>query len=89
MSNDTSILQSAIAWSQRSMDLWKANFPGSNLENPAYLDTYAHLLYKMGRKDEAITWLEKAVEVQNKFKMPILDSDIKKNLELMKAGKIY
>ncbi len=27
----------------------------------AFMDTYANLLYKLGRKDEAIKWEEKAL----------------------------
>jgi tetratricopeptide (TPR) repeat protein len=31
-------------------------------ENPAYLDTYGYILFKMGRIDEALTFLEKAYQ---------------------------
>ncbi len=31
-------------------------------ENPAYLDTYGYILFKMGRTDEAVTFLEKAYQ---------------------------
>jgi hypothetical protein len=34
------------------------------LGNPNYLDTYAHILYKMGRKEEAVEWQTRAVEAQ-------------------------
>ena len=34
------------------------------LGNSAYIDTYAQLLYKLGRKEEAIEWQTKAVEAQ-------------------------
>ena len=27
---------------------------------PGYIDTYANMLYKLGRKDEALTWEKKA-----------------------------
>jgi len=33
-----------------------------NGENPAYLDTYGYILFKMGRTDEALTFLEKAYQ---------------------------
>ena len=28
-----------------------------------YIDTYANLLYKLGKKDEAITWEQKALDL--------------------------
>lgn len=49
--NDRACLNKALDWSNQS-------FKGNN--GPGYIDTYANLLYKLGRKDEAIAWEEKA-----------------------------
>jgi len=45
-------VQEALEWSKRSF---------KDKENPMFIDTYANLLYKMGRKEEAIQWQEKAI----------------------------
>jgi tetratricopeptide (TPR) repeat protein len=47
----------------------------------AAYDTYANLLYKIGRKNEAIDWEEKAVKLSNNDKT-ILDT-----LEKMKNNQ--
>lgn len=54
-SNDPKYLNAALEWSKQSVDAteWKLF---------SYLDTYANLLYKLGKKEEAITLLEKARE---------------------------
>lgn len=52
MSDDPEVLSIALEMSKRSVDL------NSDLTN---LDTYANLLYKLGRKDEALSWEKKAL----------------------------
>lgn len=47
-------LETAIHWIQRAI---------AYREDPAYIDTYAHLLYKLGRKNDAIAAQEKAVNI--------------------------
>jgi thioredoxin-related protein len=54
-SNDKAALNKGIAW----MELLIQAEP----DQPEWLDTYANLLYKVGRKNEAITWEEKAILV--------------------------
>ncbi|MEJ7912836.1 MAG: thioredoxin fold domain-containing protein [Chitinophagaceae bacterium] len=49
---DITCVQEALEWSKRSF---------KDKENPMFIDTYANLLYKMGRKEEAIKWQEKAI----------------------------
>ncbi len=49
---DMTCVTEALQWSKRS-------FKGTN--DPMYIDTYANLLYKMGKKKEAIQWQEKAI----------------------------
>jgi len=45
-------LQQALEWSKKS-------FQKDN--NAGFMDTYANLLYKMGKKDDAIAWETKAM----------------------------
>ncbi len=44
----------ALDWSKRSFQ---------DKPNPMYMDTYANILYKMGKKDEAIAWEQKASDL--------------------------
>ena len=50
---DRDKLQMALTWSQSSLAL--------DPENPYFLDTYAHLLYKTGKTKEAVKYQKKAV----------------------------
>jgi thiol-disulfide isomerase/thioredoxin len=50
--NDPADLKQALAWSGRSLELHRQS---------AFLDTYANLLHKLGRKSEAITHQEEAI----------------------------
>jgi len=51
--SDKKALQDALNWSKRSREL--------SPDNSGYLDTYANLLYKLGRKEEAITCEKEAL----------------------------
>lgn len=51
---DKNVLLKALSWSERSLKM-------SNFANPGFIDTYANLLYKLGRVKEALQWQEKAV----------------------------
>lgn len=53
---DPDCVASALAWSKRSVDQTQE-------KEPAFLDTYANLLYKLGKKDEAIAMQQKAVNL--------------------------
>lgn len=86
MTNNQEMIEKALLWSKRSMDLWDAGIPNPEFKNPAYLDTYAHLLYKIGKKEDAISYLEKAIKCNKKMKIPDFDPETK--LELMKTGKL-
>ncbi|MBO9730209.1 MAG: DUF255 domain-containing protein [Chitinophaga sp.] len=74
--NDMQCIEQALEWSKRSF---------KDQEIPAYMDTYANLLYKSGKKADALAWEEKAL---NKA-----EGDEKKNyestLEKMKKGDKY
>jgi predicted Zn-dependent protease len=57
--------------------------PLKNTTEPAYLDTYANLLYKAGKKNEAIAWQQKAVEASPENERPGYQS----TLDKMKKGE--
>jgi tetratricopeptide (TPR) repeat protein len=44
----------ALAWSKRAVDSKAA---------PFFMQTYAEMLYKLGNKDEALVWIQKALDV--------------------------
>jgi predicted Zn-dependent protease len=58
---DKDKLQMALTWSQSSLAL--------DPENPYFLDTYAHLLYKTGKTKEAVKYQKKAVAQLNSKKL--------------------
>jgi D-mannonate dehydratase len=56
--------------------------------NPIYVDTYANLLYKLGERNEALTWENKAIETSIKNNGDPRDlNDFKANLAKMQQGK--
>jgi len=56
--SDKNALQDALKWSKHSREL--------SPDNSEYLDTYANLLYKLGRKEEAITCEKEALSYDAK-----------------------
>lgn len=54
--NDKEILKKALQWSKQS-------FTNQERIDPNFMDTYANLLYKLGRKKEAIEWEQKAQKI--------------------------
>lgn len=75
--SDKAILQKAIAWSKKAIAID---------ETPDYWHTYAHLLYKMGIKSEAITAEEKALSLAKTLKG--LTFKYEEALVKMKDGKL-
>lgn len=55
-SSDKRILEEALVWS-------KIAFTDQEKIEPGYIDTYANLLYKIGRKKEALEWEMKAQKI--------------------------
>jgi thioredoxin-related protein len=51
--NDKKLLEAALLWSEKT-------FEKETKKEPGYIDTYANILYKLGRKKEALTWEKKA-----------------------------
>lgn len=54
--SDKNILKAALQWS-------KASFSDQTPIDPNYMDTYAHLLYKLGKNKAAILWEKKARKI--------------------------
>lgn len=71
-SNDTAVLGKAIRW----MEVIVTSDP----ENGEFLDTYANLLYKTGRSEEALRLEQKALDLAQ-------DKDIQENYAKMKRGE--
>lgn len=65
----------------RKVTGWMENVVKASPDDPNFIDTYANLLYKLGRTEEAIVWQEKAVEMNPKIK------GHQKSLEDMRNGK--
>lgn len=89
LNNKTRDLEQALMWSKKSMEWYEDLRRDKNympLGNPAYIDTYAHLLYKLNRKSEAIEWQTKAVEAQKVTGQSWVSME--KDLEKMKAGTL-
>lgn len=55
-SSDIKILEKALLWSKKS-------FISQSKVEPGYIDTYANILYKVGRKREALQWELKAQKI--------------------------
>ena len=49
---DKNIITAALEWSKKSCE---------TIADPAYMDTYANLLYKLGKKEQALMWEDKAL----------------------------
>ena len=50
--DDPACVESALVWSKKSFE---------EIEDAAFIDTYANLLHKLGKTEEAIEWQEKAI----------------------------
>ena len=62
--NDLEKLAKALKWSKRSIEIYEALVPDENRkQNPYFMDTHASLLYRLGKKDEAIETQIKALEI--------------------------
>jgi tetratricopeptide (TPR) repeat protein len=68
---DMTCVTEALEWSRRSF---------KDKENPMFIDTYANIIYKLGKKEEAIKWEEKALALSNN------DKGYQETLDKMKKG---
>ena len=71
--NEATVLEDALNWSKQSI---------KDKEDPSYIDTYANLLYKTGKKDEAVVWEEKAMSMVSDQEK----TDFSETIEKMKTG---
>ncbi len=65
LTRNSTYLHKALSWSKRSLDY---------REDGSLLDTYAHILYWLGRKPEAIEWQQKAVKLEQSRRSPLVNS---------------
>ncbi len=75
MSNDAQYINKALEWAKRAVEFY---------ESAEAMDTYARLLYKTGKKDEAIFWELKTIALKQKRGFPVVDFEAV--LNKMKAG---
>ena len=73
--SDTAVLQVAIEANQPVADT-------SGKDDPIGIDLYSNLLYKAGRRQDALEWEEKALRLSGGQ-----DADITEHLKKMKAGE--
>ena len=64
LTRDKAILTKAAEWAKRSVEL---------REEPSNTDTYAAILFKLGKKEEAIATEKRAIELAKKTQMPTLN----------------
>ncbi|MBO9571393.1 MAG: DUF255 domain-containing protein [Chitinophagaceae bacterium] len=74
--DDKELISRAVKWMRSLVN----RFP----QDPAYLDTYANLLYKSGDKENAILWEEKALQWANEFEY---ERDIEEFAKILKKMK--
>jgi thioredoxin-related protein/tetratricopeptide (TPR) repeat protein len=77
MTNDPLYLQKALQWSRKAIELWPS---------PEALDTWSRLLYKTGKKTEAITKQEEAITLQKK--QGFISKEYETTLAKMKKGEV-
>jgi thioredoxin-related protein len=71
---DMNCVTEALEWSKRSF---------SDNQNPGFMDTYANILYKIGKKDDAIAWEEKAISLADEA----TKTSLQPTLDKMKKGE--
>lgn len=72
--SDAKCIEAALEWSKRSL---------SGMESPMFMDTYANLLHKAGKTEEAIKWEQKAMDMVGEGEK----GDYRETLEKMKKGE--
>lgn len=79
--NDAKILEAFLPWSKSTFSVNGANFSSG-------MDTYANILYKLGRKSEAIEYEKKALDVAISQNDTDSRQVISETLEKMKRGEM-
>ena len=78
LTRDSVYLKKALTWSKRSLEF---------REEGSLMDTYAHILYWLGRKEEALEWQEKAVKKEKERNSP-MSASLEEALKKMKNGTL-
>ncbi|MVM39793.1 hypothetical protein GO730_22905 [Spirosoma sp. HMF3257] len=78
LTRDTVYLKKALSWSKRTLEY---------REDGSLMDTYAHILYWLGRKEEALEWQTKAVNREKGRGSPMIAS-LEATLNKMKNGTL-
>jgi len=73
--SDKKALNDALSWSKHSLEIYP--------ENPMWMDTYANLLYKLGKNEEAVALEEEALELVGKGSK----EGFKNTLQKMREGQ--
>ncbi|MFD0792052.1 sugar-binding domain-containing protein [Mucilaginibacter litoreus] len=74
-SDNQKYLEQALSWSKKSLQ------QSAEADKAGVMDTYANLLYKLGKKQEALEWEAKALAASNG------NAEIKANYEKMQKGE--
>ena len=69
ITNNPMHLEKALKWTEHAILIHKEVVKSNAGQNAGFFDTYAHLLYKLQRYDEAIEWQTKAVDAQKAANM--------------------
>lgn len=77
--SDADALKNAVNWSKRTVELQPENY--------SYMDTYANLLFKTGKKNKAIEQQTLAISLAKKSGEDT--KDLEETLQKMKSGKTY
>lgn len=78
LTRDPVYLNKALSWSKRTLEY---------REDGGLMDTYARVLYRLGRKEEALEWQTKAVKKEKERNSPMVAS-LEEALKKMKAGTL-
>jgi hypothetical protein len=78
--SDKEALNNALRWSKRSLEMYPDNY--------MYMDTYANLLYKLGKKNQAISVQTKALKLVKKAGDDVAIPEYEETLQKMKRGEL-
>ena len=84
---DLEKLAKALKWAKRAIEIHEALTPDeSRKQNTKMMDTYACLLYRLGKKEEAIDWETQAIEALKKRGENT--ANLEANLNKIKKGEL-
>lgn len=86
MTTDLESLAKALKWANRALVINTEVCKPLNKDNSVFLDTYAHLVYKMNQFEEAISWEKKAIDARKNAGLS--SNMLEKELEKMQTRSI-